>query len=70
MGKIRRCNNKCHSARGTRCSCWCSGFFHGVNGTGSVNRAALLGGMIGLEKMPGFKVGGTAYIQQTKLPME
>ena len=68
MGKVRRCDKRCHTAKGTRCRCWCGGFFHGS--AGSANRAALAQGMTELLAQNGFKQGETAYIEQKELPVE
>ena len=72
MGRIRKCNDRCHNAKGNRCKCVCGGFYHGSNGT--VNRQALHGMT---EKkvnktlaQAGFKKGETAYIEQKELPLE
>lgn len=70
MGKVRRCNSRCHQAKGSRCRCWCSGAFHGVNGAGADNREALAQGMTELLEQHGFRQGETAYIEQRKLPLE
>ncbi|GAI62515.1 unnamed protein product [marine sediment metagenome] len=71
MGKIRRCSSRCHSAKGTRCRCWCGGFFHGKDGAGAANREALAQAVSEeLLKQHGFKEGETAYIEQKKLPLE
>lgn len=32
MGRIRRCDDRCHSAIHPKCDCWCAGFFHGPSG--------------------------------------
>ncbi len=71
MGKVRRCNARCHCAKGTRCRCWCGGFFHGKDGTGAANRGALAQAVLPEEllKQHGFKESGTAYIEQKELPM-
>lgn len=68
MGKVRRCDRRCHEAKGTRCRCWCGGFFHGAGGTD--NRDALQQGLTHLLDEHGFKKGETAYIEQNKLPLE
>lgn len=67
MGKVRRCDRRCHQAKGTRCRCWCGGFFHGAGG--DVNRQALQDGMTGLLEQRGFKEGETAYIEQKGIPL-
>ncbi len=68
MGKVRRCDKRCHTAKGTRCRCWCGGFFHGTQG--AANRATLAQGMTELLEQNGFKQGETAYIEQKELPLE
>ena len=68
MGKVRRCDKRCHSARGTRCRCFCGGFFHGS--AGAANRAALAQGATELLEEHGFKKGETAYIGQEELPLK
>lgn len=30
--KHRRCDERCHHARGAICNCWCGGLFHGARG--------------------------------------
>ena len=69
MGKIRRCDSRCHKAKGTRCRCWCGGFFHGVDGTGAANRAALTLDTTVILRQHGYKEGETAYIEQKMLPL-
>ena len=68
MGKIRRCDRRCHEAKGKRCRCWCGGAFHGAAGT--ENRAALGEGMTELLEEHGFIPGETRYIEQMRLPLE
>ena len=68
MGKVRRCDKRCHNAKGLRCRCWCGGFFHGSAGV--ANRQALQDGMTQVLDEHGFKQGETAYIEQTSLPLE
>ncbi len=68
MGKVRRCDKRCHNARRPRCRCWCGGFFHGSAGT--ANRAVLSGDTTAFLKEHGSKEGETAYIEQKELPME
>jgi hypothetical protein len=67
MGRVRRCDKRCHTAKGTRCRCWCGGFFHGS--AGAANRAALAQGATELLEEHGFKKDETAYIEQEELPM-
>lgn len=64
---IRICGKRCHSAKGTRCKCFCQGFFHGVDGAGRANREALARGMTELLEQHGFKEGETRYIEQLPL---
>lgn len=68
MGRIKRCDQRCHAAKGTRCKCWCNGFFHGS--AGAANRAALAQGMTELLEQHGFKRGETAYIEPGALEMK
>ena len=68
MGRVRRCDSRCHNAKGTRCKCWCGGAFHGS--AGAVNREALVHGGTEVLEQHGFKKGETAYIEQKRLPME
>ena len=70
MGRVRRCSSRCHNAKGTRCRCWCGGFFHGKDGAGAANREVLAQGMTELLEQHGFKQGETAYIEQRELPLE
>ena len=68
MGKVRRCNSRCHNARRPRCRCWCGGTFHGS--AGAASREALAHGLLNLEHLEkhGFKTDGTtAYIEQKSL---
>ena len=68
----RTCSARCHSAKGTKCRCCCSGFYHGVNG--AANREALHQATEDaakeLLKQHGLKEGGPAYIEQMELPLE
>ncbi len=68
MSKVRRCDKRCHTAKGTRCRCWCGGAFHGS--AGAANRAALQEGVTEILEQHGFKQGETAYIEQKGLPIE
>ncbi len=68
MGKVRRCDRRCHEAKGTRCKCWCGGYFHGSGG--AINRVALVSGLTKLEGRPDFEEGKCTYIEQQKLPLE
>ena len=72
MGRVRRCSSRCHNAKGTRCRCWCGGFFHGKDGAGAANREALAQAVLPEEllKQHGFKEDETAYIEQKRLPLE
>lgn len=66
MGRVRRCDSRCHNAKGPRCLCWCGGKFHST--AGLVNREALRQGKINLEET-GFEKGKTVYLEQVKLPL-
>ena len=73
MGKVRRCDDRCHNAKGPRCRCWCRGHFHSA--AGLVNREALYKAVTEADKAllletNGFKPGETVYIEQAKLPVE
>ena len=73
MGKIRRCDSRCHNARGTRCLCWCGAHFHGS--AGIVNREALMNAVTEADKTlllqeNGFRPGQTVYLEQPRLPLE
>ena len=68
MGKVRHCGKRCHEAKGTRCKCWCGGFFHGSGGAS--NRTALLSGLTRVDERPDYRNGECKYIEQTKLPLE
>ena len=66
--RVRRCDSRCHNAKGTRCACWCGGAFHGS--AGAANRQALVEGGVEILEEHGFKKGKTAYIEQRELPLE
>lgn len=68
MGRVRRCDSRCHNARGRRCRCWCGGYFHGS--AGSANREALVNGLLNLDEQAGFRQGETAYIEQQRMLLE
>lgn len=74
MSRVRRCDARCHSAKGSVCSCWCGGTFHGS--AGGVNRQALLeiaSDPVALKQaleQHGFKNGLTKYIDKLKLLKE
>ena len=70
MGRTKRCGSRCHNAKGSRCRCWCGGFFHGKNGAGAANREALAQNTAQVLEQAGFKEGETAYIEQKRLPLE
>ena len=70
MGRVRRCDSRCHNAKRPRCRCWCGGAFHGVDGAGAVNREALAQGMTELLEQHGFKEGETKFIWQQELPLK
>ena len=65
MSARRRCDDRCHKAKGDRCGCWCGGTFHGS--VGAVNREALKQGTLKVEDH-GFEEGKTVYLEQTTLP--
>jgi hypothetical protein len=72
MSLVRRCDNRCHQAKGIRCKCWCGGRLHGASG--AVNRLALQQAVSEAEKRRrleehGFKPGETVYLEQPKLPL-
>lgn len=31
MKRVRRCDSRCHNAKGKRCTCICGGRYHGIN---------------------------------------
>jgi hypothetical protein len=66
MARLRRCDSRCHDAKGTKCGCWCGGFYHGTAGAG--NRADLTNGTKDILYQPGFKQGETVYLGQIALP--
>ncbi len=70
MGRVRRCNARCHRAKGTRCSCWCAGSYHGSGG--AANRENLFNAVTETDREKiltehGFKKGETTFIEQMKL---
>lgn len=67
MGRQRRCDWRCHTAKGPRCLCWCGGHFHGS--AGAINRDALHKGLVDIQEH-GFESGKTEYREQMKLPLE
>ena len=67
MGRARRCDSRCHTAKGSRCRCWCGGTFH--SSAGAANREALRQGILEIEEH-GFKKGETVYLERLKLPLE
>jgi len=68
MGRVRRCDSRCHHAKGTRCKCWCGGAFHGS--AGAENRAAFAQGVDDQLEQHGSKKGETVYIEQKVMPLE
>ncbi len=66
MNRTRRCDDRCHNAAGTRCKCWCGGFFHGEEST--ANRGKVEEAVQFLEEH-GAKPGKSAYISQRKMPL-
>lgn len=67
MGRQRRCDWRCHTAKGSRCECWCGGHFHGS--AGAINRDALHKGVENIQDH-GFKTGETAYMEPTNFLSE
>lgn len=67
MGRQRRCDWRCHTAKGAKCKCWCGGHFHGS--AGAVSREGLRKGLVDIQEH-GFKSGATAYIEQTEFSRE
>jgi hypothetical protein len=67
MSRQRRCDARCHTAKGDHCLCFCGGFSHGS--VGAANRVALQQGAVNIEEH-GFEKGTTVYLEQTKLPIE
>ncbi len=68
MEKVRRCDSRCHRAKGTRCECFCGGALHGT--AGAANRQAITMGLASIEALPNFKEGKTKFIYQQELPLE
>lgn len=71
MGRVRRCDSRCHNAKKPRCRCWCGGHFHGAQGAG--NREALVQAVTEADQalllqQYGFKEGETKYVQQLEKP--
>lgn len=64
MGKIRKCDQRCHNAKGTRCKCWCGGAFHGS--AGAAARQAVLDNPDILREY-GFEHGKTVFRYQQEL---
>ena len=67
MPRIRRCDNRCHKALGTRCKCWCGGYYHGSIGDGPANREKLEQVTAFLQEHGGKE--GQVYIDQLRLPL-
>jgi hypothetical protein len=65
MKRVRKCDRRCHQAKGKRCYCWCGGAFHGE--AGAANRQALHDNVEGVLEQHGFETGKTAYIEQKTL---
>ena len=68
MNKVRRCDDRCHEAAGSRCRCLCGGFFHGQGEDALVNRERVEDAVQFLQEH-GKKPGKTAYITQRRLPL-
>ncbi len=66
MGEVRRCDDKCHNATGTRCQCWCGGFYHGTN-DGTANRETLHQAAQFLEEHGG--KSGEVYLEHGRLDL-
>ncbi len=64
--RVRRCDDRCHNAAGSRCKCWCGGFFHGQEA--SANREQVEKAVQFLEKH-GAKPGKSAYIAQKRMEL-
>lgn len=64
MGRTRRCDSRCHNAKGARCKCWCVGAFHGA--AGLTNREALWNGVTEVLEEH-FKYGETVYLEQREM---
>lgn len=74
VSRVRKCSSRCHTAKGTRCRCACGGFYHGKNGSGAANRAALAQAteseQESLLEQHGFKEGEAVYIEKKEFPLE
>ena len=68
MTRIRKCNRRCHEAKGKRCGCWCKSAFHGT--AGAENRQSIQEGNTDLLKQHGFQKDKTAYINQTAMVLD
>jgi len=65
MTRLRRCDKRCHEAKGTRCKCWCGGFYHGEKG--KANREAFKESVKFLDEHGNKK--GEAYFDQTEMQL-
>ncbi len=65
MNKARRCDKQCHEAKGSRCKCWCGGFYHGSGG--DENRESLQEATKFLDEHGG--KSGEVYREQLRLPV-
>jgi hypothetical protein len=70
MGKVRSCNDRCHSAKHARCLCWCGGAFHGSGGV--VNRQTLADAVseevrLQILEQHGFVHGESVYKNQMRM---
>lgn len=63
MSRVRRCDDRCHEALGSRCKCWCGGFYHGASG--SDNRGELDKAVQFLDEHGGGT--GHIYLEQRRL---
>lgn len=65
MARLRRCDSRCHNAKGSKCHCWCLGIFHGYSGL--ENRKLLTNGMLKLSDLSGYKQGKVVYVDQLNM---
>lgn len=67
MSRLRRCDSRCHDAKGSRCKCWCSSTFHSSKGL--INRSLIADGKLRLSDLPGYKAGHVVYTNHLKLSL-
>jgi len=65
MVRVRRCDKRCHEAKGARCKCWCGGYYHGESGEGPANRETLEQAAKFIEEHGG--KSGETYVDQLRL---